>query len=384
MPRQETIIQVFVASPSDVAEERLALETVIGELNKSWSYDRGVSLELIKWETHVQPGFGEYPQDVINNQITDQYDIFIGIFWTRAGTKTSQADSGTIEEFDKAYARYKKNNNDIDIMIYFKDAPISPSIIDNEQLSTLKKFKDSLGDLGGLYCMFDSLNDFESLLRSHLSTTIQKWSNKSLLINSEEIPNEEQSDSLDDDFGFFDCIESFESHGSKLHEAISSIAIATQIIGGNIAERAKAIADIGDTSEKKGFNEAKKFVKLSAIDMERYALSLERQLPIFSSSKTGAFDALSNALVVYRDFKVSIDNLESLCSDLNTMIGEATRSRESIMALKNTASTLPRIMTRFNKAKNRVVHMLNQIIDEIDSTIRMAQNILYSISKLKD
>jgi hypothetical protein len=86
MPRTETILRVFVASPSDVIEERQLLEEVVKELNLTWSKNLGIRLELVKWETHAFPGIGDDPQAVINTEIGDDYDIFIGIMWTRFGS----------------------------------------------------------------------------------------------------------------------------------------------------------------------------------------------------------------------------------------------------------------------------------------------------------
>lgn len=106
MPRNETVIGVFVASPSDVSEERKALESVVHELNKTWSKNLNLRLDLIKWETDIYPGFGEYSQDVINEQVNDEYDVFVAIFWGRSGTPTKIAESGTIEEFNRAYNKY--------------------------------------------------------------------------------------------------------------------------------------------------------------------------------------------------------------------------------------------------------------------------------------
>ena len=66
MPKIQTILQVFVASPSDVAGEREILESVITEINQTSSETHNIRLELLKWETHSYPGFGEEgPQDVI-------------------------------------------------------------------------------------------------------------------------------------------------------------------------------------------------------------------------------------------------------------------------------------------------------------------------------
>ena len=42
---------------------------------------------------------GSDPQQIINSQVSDEYDIFIGILWTRFGTPTERAGSGTEEEF---------------------------------------------------------------------------------------------------------------------------------------------------------------------------------------------------------------------------------------------------------------------------------------------
>ena len=58
MPRQEHVLTVFVASPSDVGDERTKLEEVIRELNETWSRELGVRLDLVRWETHAFPGMG--------------------------------------------------------------------------------------------------------------------------------------------------------------------------------------------------------------------------------------------------------------------------------------------------------------------------------------
>ena len=107
MPQQAFIAQIFVASPSDVQGEREILEEVVSEMNRSSAKNAGFRLELLKWETSVHPGFGPDSQAVINEQIGDNYDIFIGIIWGRFGRKTSRAESGTEEEFDRALMRYK-------------------------------------------------------------------------------------------------------------------------------------------------------------------------------------------------------------------------------------------------------------------------------------
>src|ERR1041384_1805791 len=145
MGRQMTVLQVFVASPSDLTDERLALESVVKELNQTLSESTGGYLELLKWETHAVPGFGSDPQARINEQIGDQYDIFIGMFSTKYGSPTPRAGSGTVEEFERAYDRFKKNPDQLRIMFYFKDAEVKPSEIDLDQYQKVKEFKQKVG-----------------------------------------------------------------------------------------------------------------------------------------------------------------------------------------------------------------------------------------------
>ncbi|MDH5415601.1 MAG: hypothetical protein OEW87_15800 [Flavobacteriaceae bacterium] len=386
MPRQETILKAFVASPGDVSDEREVLEGIVDELNKSWSADLGVRLELIKWETDCQPGFGEDPQDVINNQITDDYDIFIGLFWGRIGTKTLRANSGTIEEFEKAHKRYKKDPNAIDIMLYFKDAPIQPSKIDTVQLADLMKFKSALNELGGLYWSFDSMNDFEATLRTHLSATIQKWSKKHRLQQDNSavvVVDSEQLYIDDDDYGFFDYLESFEDLNDKMCASLNNITEATEKIGENMNKRSEDMNQVSGSNEKNNFIKIKKIIKLSSEDMERYASSLEVQLPIFSSSRAGTLEALSKALVMYRDFEGSIEDLEELETNLKAMRESALESKVGILQFKKTISDLPRITSDFNRSKKHVIQVLNAVEHELDSNSQVTQNILDSIYQLK-
>src|ERR1035437_9659402 len=113
MPRNVNQLRVFIASPGDVPTERARLEKVVRELNLSQPSEALVQLELIRWETHTYPSFGASPQGVINEQIGCDFDIFIGILWSKVGTPTSKYPSGTLEEFQLAYKRWQEHPNSI-------------------------------------------------------------------------------------------------------------------------------------------------------------------------------------------------------------------------------------------------------------------------------
>jgi hypothetical protein len=141
MPRTAEIYQIFIASPSDVEEERNLTKSVIDELNKTIASDHNIVLELLRWETDSFPNFGDDPQDVINSQIGQNCDVFVGILWSRFGTPTNRASSGTEEEFLNVFQRWRRDPKSVTIMFYFKDAPIEPSKINLEQISKVIEFK---------------------------------------------------------------------------------------------------------------------------------------------------------------------------------------------------------------------------------------------------
>lgn len=151
MPQPRTI-KVFVASPSDVVEERNALAKLIADTNDVLAYlapEKQLTLELVRYETHSYPDLGA-PQEVINREIPVDYDIFIGIMWKRIGTPTATDPSGTVEEFHRACERRKHGSLLPRIMFYFCDEhiPMPEDAADLEQLGQVIKFRKELDSQG--------------------------------------------------------------------------------------------------------------------------------------------------------------------------------------------------------------------------------------------
>jgi len=160
-------VRVFVASPGDVPEERDALRIVVEELRRTIGDSNLIDLELVRWETHTWPDMGADAQDVINREI-GTYDIFVGVMWRKLGTPTRRADSGTVEEFDRA-VRYNKKYGRPKIMFYFRTAPFyTESSEEVDQFKKVLAFKSKLRTAGALYWQHSTPLDFERLVREHL------------------------------------------------------------------------------------------------------------------------------------------------------------------------------------------------------------------------
>jgi hypothetical protein len=151
--------KILIASPSDLSDERKIAREAIHEWNDLYSEAEGVNLLPVLWETHVMPEAGDRPQGIINRQFADNCDLLIGLFWTRLGTSTGMAASGTVEEIERSIASGKP------AMLYFSDRPVSPSKLDTEQMNRLKDFKSTIFKqaIAGSFASPDEQHPDESL-----------------------------------------------------------------------------------------------------------------------------------------------------------------------------------------------------------------------------
>jgi hypothetical protein len=92
------VINVMIASPGDVSSERRIAVAVVHEWNATHAETHRAVLQPVGWETHASPDMGARGQAIINRQSLDACDLLVAIFWSRLGTPTGTAESGTVEE----------------------------------------------------------------------------------------------------------------------------------------------------------------------------------------------------------------------------------------------------------------------------------------------
>ena len=175
--RQVEKIKIFLASPSDVKKERSYVVEVINEINRTIA-SKGVILEVVSSE-HTFPGYAQDGQSVLNKQIgaMKEYDIFLGIMWSRAGTATPRAESGTIEEFQRA-VRAKKNHNKPEIWFYFRK--LEAHLETTEKLQQAQKvvaFKKKVQHKA-LIRDYNNPSHFRDQFRENLSRWLNERTNK--------------------------------------------------------------------------------------------------------------------------------------------------------------------------------------------------------------
>ncbi|MCP1171628.1 DUF4062 domain-containing protein [Ralstonia chuxiongensis] len=385
MPRTTTIIQIFVASPSDVQPERDALEDAIREINQTWAKTSGLAFELVRWETHVAPAFGSDPQDLINRQIGDDYDVFIGILWSRFGTPTPRAMSGTAEEFERARSRLVGGQNTPELMVYFKDAPIAPSKIDADQLAQVHDFKKSIAQQGA-YATFDDVASFSVSVRAHLSMLAQRFIRTGgiRVVDDCNTSSEDGQHCADDEeLGLLDHIEIFQTRMENMTAALDLIGEATVRIGEQMSGHTDSMNQLGAAGVAPSPKAAKRLIKLCAADMEAYARVLKGQTPALTSHREAAFEALSDSLFLQHEIGATDRHeLLEIRNALETLGSQIHEPTMSIKALRETVAALPRMSGDLNKARRFLVSEMDALIEEFEKTSSTAANVLQSLAQL--
>lgn len=169
MPESITLYRVFLAAPSDVTDELVVVEGVLRDWNLQQGQQLGVRVEPVNWRTHTRPATGQRPQALVNKQAFDACDLVVAIFWSRLGTPTGRAASGTEEEIRRGIKQRKP------VLVYFSGR-LAPGQKPVEH-SRIEKFKRRFGQKA-LFGSYNTMTAFEGALRNHLASTMHELLNR--------------------------------------------------------------------------------------------------------------------------------------------------------------------------------------------------------------
>ncbi len=123
-------VKIFLASSDELEFERLKLEQMIKKLNENIYNKKDIDIKMFTWETQDSQYRTVAKQEEYNEYVR-QSDMFLGLFWTKAG-------KFTLEEFEVARKQYTQTQTTPALFIFFKE--VEPEKEDD----TLKKFKTHL------------------------------------------------------------------------------------------------------------------------------------------------------------------------------------------------------------------------------------------------
>ncbi|MDE0400244.1 MAG: DUF4062 domain-containing protein [Candidatus Poribacteria bacterium] len=168
------ILRIFIASPSDLKEERKVVREEIEEFNRSWASEFGYRLEPAGWEETVS-GCGR-PQQLINQGV-DRCHLFIGMVWRRWGTppdNDGNYSSGFEEEFDRMMKRREENDH-LEVSLFFKKISDECKKNPDKQLKRVLEFREKMDEEKKIfYQEFEEIQDIARLARDKIRAFVKE------------------------------------------------------------------------------------------------------------------------------------------------------------------------------------------------------------------
>ncbi|WP_426064540.1 DUF4062 domain-containing protein [Flavobacterium sp. DSP2-3-1] len=388
MPELISKYRIFLASPSDLSEERESINEVINELNLTYGNPNNIVLELLKWETNSAPAISNNELQSIINKDIPTYDLFIGLLWMRFGTPTIEFGSGTEEEFNIAYKKFKENNNSLQILLYFKNAsPKTLDAINPEQLGKIQNFKSSLGEKNVLYWDFNSNEELSRFLRLHIPTRIEnlKSKNNHPTIVKEILPIVETIEvkEIEEELGIIDYQELIEEYFTISTQSLTRISEATAWIGKEMNKKTSEINTLVAKNKNQpiSIKVQRNIFGRTAESMNNYASRIEPEIPIYIKNFEKGIDSFSKLIMIYKsDFDDKKDDIIEASDSLEYLTAQIELSLINLGEFLNSIEQLPKMSKELNNAKRNVANKLSDFIAKLEMSVTIGKEVYKNIN----
>lgn len=386
MARQTTIISIFLASPSDVSDERSLIVRSIERWNAIRGKAQGYLLELINWENATSSAIGLDGQDVVNNQIGDDYDAMIAIFWHRVGSPTGRAVSGTAEEYDRALKRFK-DNEPIEIGVYFKSANPPMAEIDTEQLQGVINLKKKMQDDGVYHKSFidDDGLSFEiemfidRLVRSHKSGVLARNVTSTKLTIDPKENYEDKVPLEEEDLGYLDLSESIDANSERLTRFLQASSVKLEEITAVTREGSQTFQELVALGSP---DPAKVRAVVAGVtqSFNSYSDTVESGIDEFAESMAGIANDSIGLIRVSADFPSDEDDARAARSSLMSLLENMDGAMDGLESFADSVKGLQRMTVAFNQARKRLVANTSRIVQVMTSARPILEEAIRNIT----
>ena len=145
--------------------ERDALTDMVRLWNAQIGKMLNVRVDLVRWESHGTPDMSQPAQAVLNEQLLEDCELAIAVFWTRVGTATQDFESGSVEEIERLLKR------GVRVLIYFCERDLPQATFTDDQFARLQKLRQSY-TARGLVWTYKEIQGLREQVSLHLSTVI--------------------------------------------------------------------------------------------------------------------------------------------------------------------------------------------------------------------
>lgn len=391
---QATILKIFLASPGDVKPERDIVFALKDDLDHLIGKPNRIRFEFVNWERNAYPGIGDDAQDVINQNIKDDYNIFIGIFWQRFGTQTNRAESGTKEEFDRAYKKFQSNPNSTHIMLYFKTAPPDNIYdLDYEQFEKVKKFKKDIHSQGVLYWEYNKTEELKNSLFLHLSSLVRdkftiSTTNKNLPLKKEEEIGLDKYELLAQEVdergqlisieGILELVEQTSDSMNRLPYISENITGIIEFIGSKFTEKTKQINAVKNIKDDRlRLKKTTQIINSLSIDLDKFSDDLNELLPDFKENLNTAIESYTKLLLSASESSLFVEEAEK---QMKTVVPELYNSiDEALVGIADFLQVLrdlPSMTSKFGNSKRRSEISTNELFKEFISAKKVMKQLI--------
>jgi hypothetical protein len=388
MSKSKVEISVFVAYSGEMIDELKLIEEIATEINDTYGGLTNLFFKIETWKKAVAPGVDAYPQNVINRQIEDKYDVVIALFGSKLGTPTKNFRSGTVEELNTAIKGYKAKGRPKDIFVYFRNELVSIQQIAILQLQEVLEYKAELSLEGVLYSEYKSKEEFSGFIRNHLFKVVRD------MLSGETIPNRNflfelgataKEEIFNDgvELGILDYEEIFRVETDKATAILSKYNLSLQEL---------------TQKTKENNNNHKKLTITSPTYMESSRQYIKNQIEIwnlFSTVNTSiasvyqgslviSQNALKNYLLLQSEYPSDAEDQElfgkyqAALKDMKKSMSGASSSTRLLMAA---IVKVPNLTKELIQAKKRILEIVSGLLRATSQGLEMVENNLFICEK---
>ena len=358
------VITVFISSPSDVSADRQIVLDEMQAWNQRNARTKGCMLSALTWEDLVSPDIGDSGQDIVNLEIGDDYDVFLGLMWGRFGTPTNKAESGTEEEFQRALGR-RKSGEALRISFFFRNSDIPFDEIDAEQIAKVRAFRNRISEGGAFYGQYAD----ERELASALTRLFDRISNEKTRYltgatslspaqdsggNSTLGLTEETSDPKEDDFGLLDLEERLNCEAEKMSIALQSWGEQFRDVNAVVQSATMRISEISQFAQPDR-QELRAQIDLVTERLQSFGEFANDKIGGIEDNLEGIYQALSSLSEIVDEFEITDDRRDGMRKDVLELSSTVKEADTVLSQYIKTMEELPRVEKKFNRARDAVV-----------------------------
>jgi hypothetical protein len=158
-------LHLLISAPGDVpADDLIVIRKTISQWNLTLGRVVGLTVLPVSWTEHAAAEFGDRPQAILNEQIVDEADLAVALFYDRLGTPTGEAESGTAEEIEVLVEARKS------VAVLVNSSPRAP--LNGPALEERQRLIGYLGKLRKNALVFEYTNSSD--LMSHLNNFLSR------------------------------------------------------------------------------------------------------------------------------------------------------------------------------------------------------------------